>query len=211
MATFQYHALTGAGRLMKGTIEAGSPAEAAETLKQMELNVSMLEKAGPSSRGHRWAATSFCCSTSSWRPSRRRVCRWSGGCASSRADVASHSRCVGSLRCRGRPGGGRVHRGSVRETGEAVPAALRADLEGGGRDGPAQRDAHEPQPPSGAGRAHAPHHLRGDQLSRRDSGSRRDHHHGHFSVRDSPVQARPARDDWRQTQPRHDRRAGDGG
>ncbi|MCX5646350.1 MAG: type II secretion system F family protein [Phycisphaerae bacterium] len=45
MATFQYNALTGAGRLMKGTIEAGSPAEAAETLKQMELNVSVLEKA----------------------------------------------------------------------------------------------------------------------------------------------------------------------
>jgi type IV pilus assembly protein PilC len=45
MATFQYNALTGAGRLMKGTIEAGSPAEAAETLQQMELNVSLLEKA----------------------------------------------------------------------------------------------------------------------------------------------------------------------
>lgn len=47
MATFQYNALTGAGRLMKGTIEAGSPAEAAETLKQMELNVNVLEKAKP--------------------------------------------------------------------------------------------------------------------------------------------------------------------
>jgi type IV pilus assembly protein PilC len=47
MATFQYNALTGAGRLMKGTIEAGSPAEAAETLKQMELNVGSLEKAKP--------------------------------------------------------------------------------------------------------------------------------------------------------------------
>ncbi len=47
MATFQYNALTGAGRLMKGTIEAGSPAEAAETLKRMELNVSLLEKAKP--------------------------------------------------------------------------------------------------------------------------------------------------------------------
>ena len=45
MATFQYNALTAAGRLMKGTIEAGSPAEAAETLKQMELNVSVLERA----------------------------------------------------------------------------------------------------------------------------------------------------------------------
>jgi type II secretory pathway component PulF len=47
MATFQYNALTGAGRLMKGTIEAGSPAEAAEALKQMALNVSLLEKASP--------------------------------------------------------------------------------------------------------------------------------------------------------------------
>ena len=45
MAVFQYNALTEAGRLMKGTIEAGSPAEAADTLKRMELNVSLLEKA----------------------------------------------------------------------------------------------------------------------------------------------------------------------
>jgi type II secretory pathway component PulF len=47
MAIFQYHALTAAGRLMKGTIEAGSPAEAAEVLQQMDLNVSSLEKAKP--------------------------------------------------------------------------------------------------------------------------------------------------------------------
>ena len=47
MATFQYNALTTAGRLMKGTIEAGSPDEAAQTLKQMELNVNSLEKAKP--------------------------------------------------------------------------------------------------------------------------------------------------------------------
>jgi type II secretory pathway component PulF len=47
MATFQYNALTEAGRLMKGTLEAGSPTEAAETLKKMELNVSLLEKAKP--------------------------------------------------------------------------------------------------------------------------------------------------------------------
>jgi type II secretory pathway component PulF len=47
MATFQYNALTAAGRLMKGTIEAGSPDEAAQTLKQMELNVGSLEKAKP--------------------------------------------------------------------------------------------------------------------------------------------------------------------
>jgi len=47
MALFQYNALTTAGRLMKGTIEAGSPTEAAEVLKEMELNISSLEKAKP--------------------------------------------------------------------------------------------------------------------------------------------------------------------
>jgi len=47
MATFRYSALTTAGRLMKGTIEAGSPDEASEQLKQMELNVSSLDKAEP--------------------------------------------------------------------------------------------------------------------------------------------------------------------
>jgi type II secretory pathway component PulF len=47
MSLFQYHALTGAGRLMKGTIEAGSPEEATQVLQKMELNVSLLEKAKP--------------------------------------------------------------------------------------------------------------------------------------------------------------------
>jgi len=47
MATFEYNALTGAGRLMKGTIEAGSPQEASEMLKQMQLNVNLIEKAKP--------------------------------------------------------------------------------------------------------------------------------------------------------------------
>jgi len=47
MATFEYNALTGAGRLMKGTIEAGSPQEASELLKQMQLNVNLIEKAKP--------------------------------------------------------------------------------------------------------------------------------------------------------------------
>ncbi len=47
MAVFQYQALTTAGRLMKGTIEAGSPDEAAATLKEMQLNVNALEKAKP--------------------------------------------------------------------------------------------------------------------------------------------------------------------
>ncbi len=47
MAIFQYNALTAAGRLMKGTIEAGSPSEATQALQKMELNVSLLEKARP--------------------------------------------------------------------------------------------------------------------------------------------------------------------
>ena len=45
MATFEYNALTSAGRLMKGTIEAGSREEASEQLKQMELTVNSIEKA----------------------------------------------------------------------------------------------------------------------------------------------------------------------
>ncbi|NIP25773.1 MAG: hypothetical protein GWN67_12215 [Phycisphaerae bacterium] len=45
MATFEYNALTSAGRLMKGTVEAGSREEAGELLKQMELTVNSVEKA----------------------------------------------------------------------------------------------------------------------------------------------------------------------
>jgi type II secretory pathway component PulF len=45
MAVFRYDALTPAGRLMKGTIEAGSPEEASKALEQMSLSVSSLEKA----------------------------------------------------------------------------------------------------------------------------------------------------------------------
>lgn len=45
MAIFKYDALTAAGRLMTGTVEAGSPEEAAQTLGQMNLNVNLLEKA----------------------------------------------------------------------------------------------------------------------------------------------------------------------
>ena len=47
MATFEYNALTSAGRLMKGTIEAGSRNEADELLKQMQLNVNSIDKAKP--------------------------------------------------------------------------------------------------------------------------------------------------------------------
>jgi len=47
MATFEYNALTSAGRLMKGTIEAGSQQEADELLKQMQLTVNSIEKARP--------------------------------------------------------------------------------------------------------------------------------------------------------------------
>jgi len=47
MATFEYNALTAAGRLMKGTIEAGSRDEADEQLKQMQLSVNSIDKAKP--------------------------------------------------------------------------------------------------------------------------------------------------------------------
>lgn len=47
MATFEYNALTSAGRLMKGTIEAGSREEVSEQLKQMQLSVNSIEKAKP--------------------------------------------------------------------------------------------------------------------------------------------------------------------
>jgi type II secretory pathway component PulF len=45
MATFEYNALTSAGRLMKGTIEASSQDEANELLQQMQLVVNSIEKA----------------------------------------------------------------------------------------------------------------------------------------------------------------------
>jgi len=45
MATFEYNALTSAGRLMKGTIEAASPEEVNEQLKQMQLSVNSIDKA----------------------------------------------------------------------------------------------------------------------------------------------------------------------
>jgi len=45
MATFEYNALTSAGRLMKGTIEAGSREEVGEQLKQMQLSVNSIDKA----------------------------------------------------------------------------------------------------------------------------------------------------------------------
>ncbi|MBN2019914.1 MAG: type II secretion system F family protein [Sedimentisphaerales bacterium] len=47
MATFEYSALTVSQRLMKGIIEAGSPEEATQLLKQMQLKVNSLEKAIP--------------------------------------------------------------------------------------------------------------------------------------------------------------------
>ena len=45
MATFEYNALTSAGRLMKGSIEAGTHQEAGDLLKQMQLVVNSVEKA----------------------------------------------------------------------------------------------------------------------------------------------------------------------
>jgi type IV pilus assembly protein PilC len=47
MATFEYNALTQAGRAMKGTIEAGSPEEAQQLLQQMQLTINSIEKAKP--------------------------------------------------------------------------------------------------------------------------------------------------------------------
>jgi type II secretory pathway component PulF len=47
MAIFRYDALTSAGRLMKGTIEAGSPDEASGQLAGMGLLVNTIEKARP--------------------------------------------------------------------------------------------------------------------------------------------------------------------
>ena len=47
MAAFEYNALTSAGRLMKGTIEAGSYEEASELLRQMQLTVNSVEKTKP--------------------------------------------------------------------------------------------------------------------------------------------------------------------
>ncbi len=47
MAIFEYSALTAAGRLMKGTLEAGSREEADELLKQMNLTVNSIDKAKP--------------------------------------------------------------------------------------------------------------------------------------------------------------------
>ena len=43
MAIFQYHALTGGGRLMKGTIEASSADQAGQMLAEMQLKVDSLE------------------------------------------------------------------------------------------------------------------------------------------------------------------------
>ncbi len=47
MATFEYNALTSSGRLMKGTIEAGTQQEASQTLEQMQLSVNSIEAARP--------------------------------------------------------------------------------------------------------------------------------------------------------------------
>ncbi len=47
MAIFQYNALTSAGRLMKGTIEAGSPDDARHLLDDMGLTVNSLDTSPP--------------------------------------------------------------------------------------------------------------------------------------------------------------------
>ena len=53
MATFNYQALTSSGRLMKGTLEAGTAQEARTQLEQMQLMVNTLDKVTvPSSPRH---------------------------------------------------------------------------------------------------------------------------------------------------------------
>ena len=53
MAIFQYQALTGGGRLMKGTLEAGSSEQAQQLLTEMQLKVYSLEQAAaPLPRRH---------------------------------------------------------------------------------------------------------------------------------------------------------------
>ena len=47
MATFEYNALTSGGRLMKGTIEAGTRDEADQLLEQMQLSINSIETAKP--------------------------------------------------------------------------------------------------------------------------------------------------------------------
>ncbi len=47
MAIFEYNALTSEGRLMKGTVEAGSQDEASGLLKQMKLSVNSVVQARP--------------------------------------------------------------------------------------------------------------------------------------------------------------------
>jgi type II secretory pathway component PulF len=47
MATFKYNALTSAGRLMRGRLEAGSQEEAGDLLGQMQLTVNSIEPAKP--------------------------------------------------------------------------------------------------------------------------------------------------------------------
>ena len=47
MATFTYEALTASGRLMQGTLEAGSPDEVGQVLGQMQLKVNSIQRAAP--------------------------------------------------------------------------------------------------------------------------------------------------------------------
>ena len=47
MATFTYEALTATGRLMQGTLEAGSGDEAGQLLGQMQLKVNSIQQAAP--------------------------------------------------------------------------------------------------------------------------------------------------------------------
>ncbi len=49
MATFNYQALTSSGRLMRGSVEAGTLDEASDQLEQMQLTINTIEKVIPAS------------------------------------------------------------------------------------------------------------------------------------------------------------------
>ena len=187
MAVFKYNALTSAGRLMTGTVEAGSPEEAAQTLQQMSLNVNSLEKAKAEQPRTAVGRSEFLLFNQQLASIARAGVPLERGLRELAHDITSKGMRRADRRHRGRPGEGRADRGGVPETREAFPASVRAHPEGGRRDRPAQRDAHEPQPPPRTGRPHAAHHPGGRQLSRRHLRSGHDHHHGRLRVRDPAV------------------------
>ena len=78
MATFEYNALTSAGRLMRGTIEAGSPRDAMDLLGQMGLNVNSVDKAGRTAQDRYRPQRIPSSSINSWPRLRRPASPWNG-------------------------------------------------------------------------------------------------------------------------------------